>query len=142
MKRNYFGNVSLASLFVLATTAAFGQSAMKANVPFAFNVGNTPMPAGHYIFTEDPVGKTITIRNLDTDATAKTQAQISVTRGTEKNSMQFRRYGSEYFLASVHGGLDSLDMAIPTTNQEKVAKSTMMASAPAPKPTPVQIALR
>jgi hypothetical protein len=144
MKRNYFGNVSLASLFLLATTAAaFGQSALKANIPFAFSVGNSQMPAGHYLFSEDPVRKTITIHNLDTKAAIETQAQLDVARGQDRFAMQFHRYGSEYFLTSVHGGTDNLDLTIPATQKEKVAKSTMMAAAiPSQKPNLVQIAAR
>jgi hypothetical protein len=143
MKRNYFGNVSLASLFLLATTAAFGQSALKANIPFAFSVGNTELPAGHYVFSEDPIRKTINIHNLDTNTAIEMQAQLDVARGHDRYAMQFHRYGTEYFLTSVYGGTDSLDLTIPATRKEKEAKSMMMAAAiPSQKPNLVQIAAR
>lgn len=141
MKRNYFGNVSLASLFLFATTAAFGQSALKANVPFAFNVGAARMPAGHYQFTEDAIRRTITIHNLDTNASTEAQAQLDVARGSDRLSMQFHRYGSEYFLTSVHGTSNALDLTIPMTAKEKQAQ-TMQVAGTGQRPAPVQVALR
>ena len=49
MKRNLIGTLSLVALSLLLTAAgAAAQSTVQANVPFAFRIGTTQLPAGTY----------------------------------------------------------------------------------------------
>ena len=49
MKRNLIGTLSLVVMsLLLSATGAFAQSAVSANVPFAFQVGQAQLPAGSY----------------------------------------------------------------------------------------------
>jgi hypothetical protein len=53
MKRNLIGILSLVVLSVLTATGAYAQSAVRADVPFAFKVGKTQLPAGTYDIKAD-----------------------------------------------------------------------------------------
>ena len=49
MKRNLISTVSIAALSLLiSSNGAYAQTPARADVPFAFNVGSTHMPAGAY----------------------------------------------------------------------------------------------
>ena len=58
MKRNLIGTLSLVVMsLLLNVNGADAQSAAQANVPFAFNVGSSQLPAGSYrIRVEDLSG--------------------------------------------------------------------------------------
>jgi len=141
MKCNYFGNVSIASLILLATTA-FAQSRVEANVPFAFQVGTTTLPAGHYQVMEDHIRKTIIVSNLKTYETAQRQVQQDVARDTARFKMVFHHFGNEYFLSEIHGSADTLDLTLPVTKEEKKLRSMQVASGPSNTPQAVEIALK
>jgi predicted TIM-barrel fold metal-dependent hydrolase len=141
MKCNYFGNVSIASLILLATTA-FAQSSVEANVPFAFQVGTTTLPAGHYQVVEDHLRKTVVVRNLQTDATAQRQVEQDVARDAARFKMVFHHFGNEYFLAEIHGSADTLDLTLPTTKEERKLRSLQVASGPSNAAQAVEIALK
>jgi hypothetical protein len=129
MKRNYVGNVSLASLFLLATTAALAQPGIQANVPFAFKVGSTNLPAGQYLVTEDSIRQTITVQNVKTHAIVQAKADQDLSRGSDNSKMVFHRYNNQYFLSSVHQGSDSLVLTLPVSNNEKEAKARKIETA-------------
>ena len=49
MKRNLIGTLSLVVMsLLLNVNGAYAQPAAQANVPFAFNVGNSQLPPGNY----------------------------------------------------------------------------------------------
>jgi hypothetical protein len=54
---------------VLLGTMAYGQERMKAQIPFAFNAANAPLPAGNYEFESPSIhGSATTIRVLNSDS--------------------------------------------------------------------------
>ena len=75
MKRNLIGTLSLVALSLLLTaTGAAAQSAVQANVPFAFRVGTAQLPAGSYRIKAGSQSL-IVIGNLQTMKSVYSQAQ-------------------------------------------------------------------
>ena len=65
MKFNSIAQSSLVVLSLLLTAAgAHAQSATRANVPFAFKVGTTQMPAGAYTIQNELGTNLVTVRNV------------------------------------------------------------------------------
>jgi hypothetical protein len=119
MKFNSIAQSSLMVLSLLLTAAgAHAQSAARANVPFAFKVGTTQMPAGTYAIQNGHGSNVVTVRNVQTGASALALGrQESPSRKTDK--LIFHRYGSQYFLTAILGGRGSDAMVLPASKQEK-----------------------
>jgi hypothetical protein len=138
MKRNSIGTLSLMALsLLLTTTGAHAQSAERAYVPFAFNVGTAHMPAGNYQIERAEIDvHYIAVRNLKTGASA-----LSLFRpdspGHVSDKLVFRHVGDHYFLAEIWGTAGSTGMTLPDTKQER---ELVVASAPAS--SNVEIALK
>ena len=107
MKCNSIATSSLVVLSLLLSVAgAHAQSAGRANVPFAFKVGTTQMPAGTYTINTDFGTNFIMIRNVQSGTSvAALGRQESPSRTTDK--LIFHRYGSQYFLTAILGGQGS-----------------------------------
>ena len=141
MKRNLIGTLSLVVLsLLLNTTGAYAQAVAKADVPFAFTVGQKQLPAGSYGISGGQ--STIVIRNGETGA-----GTLSVVRrdsyGKSSPKLVFHRLGSQYFLAQVWGAEGSGGMIIPTSTLEKdLQKELRIAHAPSITVGEVVIALK
>jgi hypothetical protein len=133
-------SISKSSLFVLSllltVAGAHAQTAARANVPFAFKVGTTQMPAGTYTIRNDAGSSVIAVRNVLTGTSALALGRReSPSKQTDK--LIFHRYGSQYFLTAILGGKGSQGMDLPATKQEK---SLEVAQAPANSVNNVEIA--
>jgi hypothetical protein len=139
MKCNSISNSSLLVLSLLLTViGAHAQSAARANVPFAFKVGTTQMPAGTYTVRNEIGTNVVMISNAQTGTSALAMGRReSPAKTTDK--LIFHRYGSQYFLTAIVGGKGSQGMVLPTTSQEK---EFQVAHAPANSPNNVEIASR
>ena len=74
MKCNSISKSSLLLLSLLLTVAgAHAQTAARANVPFAFKVGTTQMPAGTYAIRNDAGSSVVLVRNLQIGTSALAQ---------------------------------------------------------------------
>jgi hypothetical protein len=102
MKRNLFATLSLGALSALLTAGAYAQPGVEANVPFAFSVGTTQMPAGVYRITVDSRNAFVTIHNYDNSATILSHAQREYA-GEKSEKLVFREVGNQYFLAEIWG---------------------------------------
>ena len=117
MKRNLISILSLVVMSLMFNaTGANAQSYVKADVPFAFNVGMAQLPAGTYQIRV--VGQNeIMIQNGGSKAAALSSARRDPPRNT-KSKLVFHRIGNQYFLAEVwkrsEGGL-----IVPTSKHEK-----------------------
>jgi hypothetical protein len=61
--------VMFAASAVLLGTMAYGQEHMRAEIPFAFNAADAPLPAGNYEFDSPTIhGSGTTIRVLNSDS--------------------------------------------------------------------------
>ena len=139
MRRVVIGVLSLVvlSLFLNAT-GAYAQSVVKVNVPFAFKVGATQLPAGCYTITSFLYQRDmIMIRNCKTRAAVVSLAQQEYPRDTS-SGVVFQHLADRYFLAEIWGGAGSLGMTIPAS---KLERELQAASGPSIAGQPVVIAL-
>jgi hypothetical protein len=138
MKRNLIGTVSLMALSLLITNnGAYAQTPARAEVPFAFNVGTTHMPAGTYKIKRAAFDSNfIMVSNINTGDTVLSLFRRE-TPSRVNHKLIFHHRGNQYFLAEIWGGEGSPGMAVPVTKAEKQVE---IARAPA---TPnIEIALR
>lgn len=103
-----------------STHLSYGQTTLaKANIPFAFQMGETTMPAGTYVIRES--GFLLTVQGQVGHPSAMILTNPESRRGKATNpSLEFEHYGSEYFLAKVWNG-DSTGhgYALPRSKREK-----------------------
>ena len=116
MKRNLIGVLSLVVLsLALNATGAYAQSEVRANVPFAFKMGNAELPAGSYKISSNPEDKTITLRTRHAGAMSLVQSESA---GNGSPRLIFNHVGDQYFLREIWGVGDT-GMTLPTSKLEK-----------------------
>jgi hypothetical protein len=102
------------------TDAMAQQSALRANIPFDFAVGNTWMPAGEYTITS-PTHDVLVLKS-----NGHIVVIASIRSDNESNSgskLVFSKYADQYFLHEVLcPNLVSLNLRIPTSKEEKRAR--------------------
>jgi hypothetical protein len=119
MKFNSIAQSSLVVLSLLLTVAgAHAQSATRANVPFAFKVGTTQMPAGTYNIQNELGTNLVLVRNVRT-GTSVVAMGLQEAPSEKTNKLIFHRYGSQYFLTEIVGEKGSQGMVFRATKQEK-----------------------
>jgi hypothetical protein len=119
MKCNSIAQSSLVVLSLLLTVAgAHAQSATRANVPFAFKVGTTQMPAGTYNIQNELGTNLVLVRNVQT-GTSVVAMGLQQAPSEKTNKLIFHRYGSQYFLTEILGEKGSQGMVFRATKQEK-----------------------
>jgi hypothetical protein len=139
MKRNLFATLSVGALSALLTaTSAYAQPGVEANVPFAFNVGTTHMPAGTYTITVNSPNSSVKIQNCDNSATIFSHAQREYP-GEKNQKLVFRRVRDQYFLAEIWGERGSEGMMLRAPKPETRLEE---ASRPTPSQKEVMIALK
>jgi hypothetical protein len=139
MKRNLFATLSVGALSALLTaTSAYAQPGVEANVPFAFNVGTTQMPAGTYTIKVDSSNSSIKIQNCDNSATIFSPAQREYP-GKKSQKLVFRQVRNQYFLAEIWGEQGSDGMMLKAPKPEPRLEE---ASRPTPSGKEIMIALK
>ena len=120
MKRNLITFLSLVVMSLMFNaTSAPAQSFAKADVPFAFNIGQKQMSAGTYeVKIEGAASDMILIRNVETGESALSVARYETPRSTE-GKLVFNHVGKEYFLSQVWRGSGSQGKSIPTSKRER-----------------------
>jgi hypothetical protein len=81
----------------VALSSASAQTTVKANIPFNFRVGSTPMSAGDYTVKATESGF-VWIDKLDGSAHAVALAITNSDIAAPPAKLLFNRYGSQYFL--------------------------------------------
>jgi hypothetical protein len=139
MKRNLIGTLSLVGMSLLLNlNSADAQSAVHANVPFAFNVGSSLLPAGSYRITFEEATGMAMILNSTTGATAFSLGQ-RVYPGDKSWKLVFQHPGNGYFLTQICGGPGS---AVVKLRAPKPEKKLEIASRQSPSGKEVEIALK
>jgi hypothetical protein len=101
---------------LLTATAAFAQSntGIQADIPFAFHMGTTILPAGHYEVTPYNVRNVLLLRCRGCGASALIlMNHADPGKTAELGTLMFNRYDKTYFLSRVW---------IPEYSQEKVLR--------------------
>jgi hypothetical protein len=110
----------VAALTALAL-AAVPATLMTAKIPFAFQVGNKTFPAGTYAVSRASSPGVVILRNQEDpnkNVAAITHAHSSRTEN-EKATLQFRRYGNEYFLAKVMPAGTATNLELQKSRNER-----------------------
>jgi hypothetical protein len=143
MKLNLFATLSLGALSALLTaTSAYAQHGVEANVPFAFSVGSTQMPAGTYTITVNSLNASVQIHNTDNSATIFSHAQREYP-GEKNQKLVFRQVHDQYFLAEIWGEKGSEGMMLGAPKPQAKPKARVEeASQPTPPQKEVMIALK
>ena len=132
MKRHL--NISLATILLLGVLATAAQaqtsSAQRvvANIPFAFNVGQTQMPAGKYTITVlNPSSdrKVLQIRNADGRFSAMLQTTSVLGNAAGDAKVVFHRYGDSYFFAKAQMAGDATGLAAVKTKAERTEEQAI-----------------
>ena len=129
----------LASFGAVGTVSAQDHTA-RANIPFNFNVGDKWVPAGSYIITSDMLHPdVIFIRSKDgkIDLLSVTHKDDQV--GTADN-LVFTKYGDQYFLHEILCSHCGMDVELPGSKHEKLARTRLEAGLLSP--TDVYLALK
>ena len=101
MKRNLIGTLSLVGISLLLNiNSAYAQSVAQANVPFAFNVGSSQLPAGSYKITFEDLSGIVTIRNSTTGAALLHLGQREYF-GDKSRKLVFQAAGNGFFLTQI-----------------------------------------
>lgn len=131
MNRYVIGMVAiLAMALSLCVPAISAQTIVRANVPFAFTVGQTEMPAGNYIVSSvSESAIAITDSNTGTSVLSLFRSeQAKHNDGTAK--LVFHKYGDKYFLPQVGRGFGGSLIQLPTSKQEQEALQTARSASP------------
>jgi len=121
----WFPTLALLTLMVLvALPGAMAQGvALKADIPFAFTVGDTPLPAGEYTISS-PVSGLIRIANNKTHDAATVSTSHGYYDAGRNSRLVFNRYGDRYFLHRVFCPTTSaMNVDIPLWSREKKART-------------------
>ena len=132
MKRHLNIPMAIALLLGVLTAGAHAQtsSAQKvvANIPFAFHVGQTRLPAGKYTMTVmNPSSdrKILRIRNADGRASAMILTTSALGNATDDAKLVFHRYGDQYFFAQAQLGGDPTSLAAIKSKAERAEQQAI-----------------
>lgn len=129
MKRHLLILVAIivfAGAFTTSSQAQTG-SAQKvvADIPFAFNVGNTNLPAGKYTITvvnATSDRKVLQVRSTNGKSAAITQTTTVAGNASDDAKLVFHRYGNRYFFAQAQLAGETTSFAALTSSAERAEK--------------------
>ena len=95
---------------------------IRANIPFAFNVGDKTLPAGVYtLAVVNPASdrKVLQIRSADGHASAIIQTTLIRASLADDAKLVFRRYGDHYFFAQAQMAGEPTSLAASRSRAER-----------------------
>jgi hypothetical protein len=136
MKKQLYMVVTIIALLTVAglsSANAQTQSNMdlKANIPFAFSVGDKTMPAGEYMVRcTNPSSdvKVLQLRSNDGHESALVRTSSVIGKVQDDARVVFYRYGDQYFFAQVWLAADPIGMQAPKSRSEKQIARELEAS--------------
>jgi len=139
MKKKIYIVVTMMALLTvagLASANAQTQSSvqLKANIPFAFSVGNQAMPAGEYIVRcTNPSSdlKVLQLRSTDGHDSVLVRTSSVIGKLQDGARLVFYRYDDQYFLAQAWLPSDSIGMQAPKSSNENRMARKMAPDKPA-----------
>ncbi|HEV2829990.1 MAG TPA: hypothetical protein VGW76_20485 [Pyrinomonadaceae bacterium] len=116
--------IALLAVAGLSSANAQTQSSvqLKANIPFAFSVGDKTMPAGEYtVRCTNPSSdmKVLQLRNSNGHESSLVRTISVIGKIQDDARLVFYRYGDRYFLAQVWLASDTIGMQTPKSRSEK-----------------------
>jgi len=132
MKRYIHFSVAImivCGVFALSARAQSNVSpTIRANIPFAFQVGDKSLPAGVYtvrILNPTSDRKTLQIRNEDGRVSAIVQTTAVNDAIADNTKLVFRRYGEQYFFAQAQMAGDAMSLAATKTRAERATQRAL-----------------
>ena len=126
MKRYFYLSLAIAVLITASSICTQAQSRNRQRliieVPFAFNAGNTQLPAGEYnvsIVNPSSDRSVVLIKSSDGQSSALLSTTDIIGWSTSSARLVFRRYDSRYFLAQVWMASEATGMSAPNSKAEK-----------------------
>lgn len=117
LSRCPFASIVLAAVWLAGTAyAQSAQKVIKVHIPFDFNVGDKPFPAGDYSVTQ-PLQDFLALRNIRGQMIASTFTRpIESSTAPEKPTLRFYVSGGQHTLAEVwQAGDGVLGQRLPAT---------------------------
>jgi hypothetical protein len=122
----YFATMILLGVLGVSTQAQSRSSQqLRVDIPFAFNVGNTLLPAGEYrvkVVNPSSDRSVLQIASLDGRTTMMVRTVDIEGWSTSRAKLTFRQYGDQYFLAQVWMAAESAGFATPHSSAEKTRR--------------------
>ena len=126
MKRYIYLSLATAVLITASSICTQAQSRnsqrLIVEIPFAFNAGNTHMPAGEYnvsIVNPSSDRSVVLIKSSDGHSSALLRTTDVIGLYTSRAKLVFRRYDSRYFLGQVWMASESNGLSTPDSKAEK-----------------------
>jgi hypothetical protein len=95
----------------------------SANIPFEFRMGESVMPAGKYLIHEG--GGVLTLREeRGKSAASRLTLPVSRAKINENPSLEFTRYGNEYYLTKLWSANSQEGRAVMQSKREKELAKT------------------
>jgi hypothetical protein len=118
--KHTFATALLAAASLMAPTGASAQKMQQATIPFDFTVGQRLLPAGTYVI-DHVRPDVIAVRGWKGKELVSALTLITSTSEVEKNpdKLIFHRYGDQYFLSEIRGGLRESAGTVGTSKLEK-----------------------
>jgi hypothetical protein len=125
-------NMTIAIIILIGALTATAQAQTSnsqrvlANIPFAFNVGKTTLPAGKYAITVvNPTSdrRVLQIRSADGRSTAMTLTTSVAAKASDDAKVVFHRYGDRYFFAQAHLSGEPMDLAALKSTAERAEET-------------------
>ena len=129
--------IYIASLVLVILVAISAQAQSRSNqqlrfhIPFAFNAGNSVLPAGDYrMAIVNPSSDHSVLRITSSDGKSTTMIRTVDVEGwaAPKAKMSFRHYGDRYFLAQVWMAGESTGLVAPTSKSEKAIRQQLLSN--------------
>jgi hypothetical protein len=101
MKKSLWIAFGLATVLASGLAVAQSSNAVRAEIPFAFQVSGNNLPSGTYTIQSTAPG-VLSLSNYEKKASAMVLTHAAQrSRDIEKGTLVFHRYGSTYFLSEV-----------------------------------------
>jgi hypothetical protein len=121
-------SILIGAFTISAQAQSVGTQKVVANIPFAFNVGNTNLPAGKYTITVlNPTSdrKILQIRSTNGRSSAMVQTNVVTGKTSDDAKLVFHRYGDRYFFAQAQMAGDAASLAAVKSSAERAEKQVV-----------------
>ena len=126
MKKYLTLTIAILMVMAVATITAdaqvFGSKQVRAQIPFAFNVGKTTLPAGEYIVSvvnPNSDRMVLRIRSIDGRNSALVQTNSTRSNNSDAAKLVFNCYGDTYYFAQAQLAGDATALAAVKTSAER-----------------------
>ena len=125
------------TIAIIVVTAVFalnaeaqtsGSQRMRANIPFAFSVGEKTLPAGVYtlsVVNPSSDRQALQIRSQNGRFSAIVQTSAVSAHQINATKLVFRRYGDHYFFAQIEVAGDATALVASRSRSERAARRAL-----------------